>query len=647
MNASIKWFLLLMVALAAALGISARGAERNARPALSRYPLEQQLQQSFARQQTDPADPVASKPAAPRVVDERNVRPALSRYPLEQQSQQSFARQHTDPADPVAAKPTAPRVQDHSSATCRRLPPVATSPQLTTSSMRHAAHDPATDGASSVDEDVDARSLLGQEVIPLSVETLVGMSLTNSPRVQVLRLQPLIEQQRIGEAEGRFDWAVFLRNRWLDTSRPAGSELDVGVPQARLVERNLQTDGGLRRVNAYGGQLEAAQALNGMDSNSQFIAPAQQALTNLTLRYSQPLLRDRGTLVNQGQIIIARHQGDAASAVSRGELADHTLAVVEAYWDIYRLRAHVASQKRLCEATQSLLERLRRRQQIDASRVILIQAESTALSRDAALVGVRGELRRAQNHLIKLVGPTTWDSSVELLPTESPYLEPLEVSLDHVLASAVENRPEVIASLEKIRAAEISKTIHENQLLPQLALVLENSLYGLRGDYDLARSWADQFSRGRPTYSAALNFEYSLSNQTARARLRRAQLQAARDVAAMAEVVQQVRLEVMNAVLELEIAHEQLHIRRTAKELCALELESMERRRLLFPEADRIATLTLQELLDSQQRLALAEREYADSEAACAVAILRLRRAEGTLWQSAQSTHQADSIVPP
>ena len=113
----------------------------------------------------------------------------------------------------------------------------------------------------------------------------------------------------------------------------------------------------------------------------------------------------------------------------------------------------------------------------------------------------------------------------------------------------------IAAAAAQIKVATLNRAINQNLLLPQLALVFDSTLYGLRGDYDIGGAFSDQFALGSPTYSVGLVFEYPLGNQTALARHRRSQLEVARETAMMVDVIQQVRLDVQTAIIDLDAAY--------------------------------------------------------------------------------------------
>jgi hypothetical protein len=83
--------------------------------------------------------------------------------------------------------------------------------------------------------------------------------------------------------------------------------------------------------------------------------------------------------------------------------------------------------------------------------------------------------------------------------------------------------------------------------------------------------------------------------------------------------------------------------------LIAAETESsyLEDRWKVLPGADRGTTLLLEDLLDSQQRLADAEGEFVTSQVAYSIALIRVRRSMGTLLIAQNPTRYEGETVSP
>lgn len=471
--------------------------------------------------------------------------------------------------------------------------------------------------------------------IQIGLTELILSALANSRKIEIAKIDRFVEQEQVTQTDANFDWNFFANSLFKNTDQQTGSELDGGAGLARLIQQQFDEDIGLKRQNYYGGNFELTQNLRLLDSNSQFVDPNEQGFSQLTLRYNQPLLRDGGLVVNYGQVILARLNAHAIAADSDTAILDIVVQVVEAYWNIYKLRSQYLVQERLVLKIRELLEEVSKRTRIDARKSLIRQAESELATQLSILAATKTQLIQAQFELVRLVGDRDLGSFVELVPlTDTPAFElPLETR--NALSIALQYRPELRAAANRIKGSELTNDINIRNLLPGLAFILETNVNGVNGNFDIGRSLGDQFSTGGPTYSVGLNYEIPIGNRAARSRLREAELLVAREFANFEDTVDQIRLDVNTAVNGLTGSKDQYEIRVESYEKAESVVESLVKRRNIFPEQiDQVSQLYVREILDAQQRSANAARAVIDLLFDYSLATIQLRRAMGTLLNS-------------
>lgn len=468
--------------------------------------------------------------------------------------------------------------------------------------------------------------------IYLDLDQLVLSALTQSKKIRVAHLDKFIEQERVTQADSEFDWILFAENLFTDTNQKTGSDLDAGNGIAQLEQQEINSNTGIRRTNRRGGQFEAAQNVRLFDSNSQFINPPDQALTQLTVRYTQPLRREGGFLVNYGRVLQAQISADTTAAESQAEIADIIVEVVESYWQIYQLRSRYIVQYRQVKLLEELLSDLNRRAKIDAKRSLIGQAEAELASQTATLGQTSAQLTQAQLQLVRLVGDRQLGQFSEFIPTSHPAPPVQLPDSSSVVSLALKLRPEIRAALSRTQGSELFKQITYRQLLPKLALVLESSVNGVNGDFDVGRSLGDQYSKGAPTYSVGFNYEMPFGNRFAISRNREAEMRVAREVALFEDAVDQVTLEARTALSGLEGANDQFEVRADSIQKAKKVIESLTKRRIKFPEeSDQVSQLYIREILEAQQRITQAESALIDLMFDYSKATIQLRQATGAL----------------
>jgi outer membrane protein TolC len=350
------------------------------------------------------------------------------------------------------------------------------------------------------------------------------------------------------------------------------------------------------------------------------------------MRYTQPLLRDGGRLVNEGQVVLAQLQAEASNAAYQTEINDVLQRVVQAYWELYRSRADYCIRKALVSDTQELLKELDRRRRIDAQPALIAQVESQLKGQLADLGAALVKIQRAQYELVRQVGDRNLDAPLELIPQEIPLAEPIQLDLNAVFSTAIQNRGELRSSLKKIQSSQVSKNIAQNQLLPKLAMILETSASGINGGYKFMESFGDQFSERAPTYSVGFAYEYPIGNRASQSRARQAGITLAREITTFEDTIDQIRKEVRESVASLEGYVGQAQNRKKAVELADTEVKALLERRLKFPaEFDQVSQLYIRTYLDALQRRAQAEQALVSAHVEYSLALVQLRRALGIL----------------
>jgi outer membrane protein TolC len=475
---------------------------------------------------------------------------------------------------------------------------------------------------------VDAGSRLE---IPLA-EILVG-TLRCSPHVRMLYDTPAIQQANVCEAEAQFDWRTFMESKFIDTSDPVGSTLTTGGPP-RYLDQNWYYSGGMRRQTISGARIEAAQKFGYEDSNSVFFVPDQQGTARMSLSLAQPLLYGRGSAYTTHLIVLAQIDTQVARDRVARDLQDLLVEVHRAYWDLYLQRALLLQKRKLFRQAVEIHEELHGRREIDVLQSQIARAKAAVATRLAAVIRQETAVGNAQSRLVTLVGDPSLNGLLdrELIPIERPQEQLATVDLQQSLITAVQYRPEINQVAHEIKAAGLRLNVSKHELMPVLNFILTSYVSGLQGDADIGGAFGDQFSEGRPTYSAGLLFEYPLGNRAAQARLKKRQLELRQITNQLALTTANVRLDVETAVREIETAHREMISHSHAIGGGEAEIEYLNNRWRLLPGDQQTAGLVLDDLLNAQERLSRSEASYVSAIVGYNLAFVQWKRATGVLF---------------
>ncbi|PHR96066.1 MAG: outer membrane channel protein [Blastopirellula sp.] len=481
------------------------------------------------------------------------------------------------------------------------------------------------------------RQPLNQANQPLQVGvgSLANNALQYSSYVQVITTSPEIKRAELLEQRGAFDWTAYLDTTFDDISDPIGSTLTTGNAATRYKNLGLDLETGLRRKNSLGGDIEVFQQFGGERDNSQFLTPNPQRTTRLELRYTQPLLRGAGRFYNESQIVNAQIQVNLSRDEVASQLESHLGKVMKAYWELYLARAEFLQRQKLLYSAQGIQQKLIARRQVDAVRGQELRATEAVNDRNSEMVNVINRIQRLQTELRVLVGSPDLMQLYgrEITPMDSPLLEPIPLSMSDSLHTALQNRSDISQAIRSVRAASIRYDVAKKDILPKLDLVTSTYVSGIADGSGLAVAYADQFDRGRPTYSVGFLFEVPLENRQAHGRANRQKWEMNRILYQYKHVVEEALSSVEISVRAVEnryqIMVDKYHAMRSTQEAASY----FEARWKNPTDNNDSPSLRLEQLLDAQERVADKELEMASAQVNYALSIIQLKSEMGTLLQ--------------
>ena len=473
--------------------------------------------------------------------------------------------------------------------------------------------------------------------LPADLHTILFLAIHHSNQIRIAKMDPLIRETAVAEADSTFDWVRYLDAAYNDISEPVSSALTVGGAGTRFNDQQFLGTAGVRRTTRTGGQLDISQRFGWQDTNSQFFIPNNQATGRLTLSYSHPLLRGRGSAYNNALVFLAQLDSNVANDEFLSIMQDELLEITRVYWALYQERAFLAHQLRLYLRTREVYQTLAARQTVDAQGTQAILAASALESRRADLIRAQTAVTNSETRLRGMINAHQElgnSDELELIPIESLPSFEFQANLQNEIHVALQNRPEVRAAVQQVKAGSVRLGVAENELLPALNLVTQGYLSGLQGDSEFGDALTDQFSTGRPSYSVGLQYELPVGNRLAKARVCRRKHELTRLQTEYARALETVKTEVDIAVRELQTSHREIEAKRRALAAAEAEVNTIEKRWKLLIDGSGTASLNLEALLRAQERVTAAEREFVTSQLTYSLAMVNLKRANGTLLQS-------------
>jgi len=348
-----------------------------------------------------------------------------------------------------------------------------------------------------------------------------------------------------------------------------------------LVSNTVGINAGYVQGFSPGTTVSAEFTSSRLDSNNTRTDYNPYTSGNLGLTVTQPLLQGFGVSNNRRYISIAKNNLKISDEAFRQQVIDTLASVVRLYWDLVSLNEDVRVKQQALELAQKLFQNNRDQVEVGTLAPIEVKRAQAEVARSRQDLTNSTGLVLQQELIFKsiLTRRGTSDpliSSVRLVPSDRiqvPPLEPLrEAGL--LVRIAVGNRPDLAQAQLQIANSKIGLKGSRNALLPQLDLIGTIQDNGVSGDvnalpavgatgprlpdprfiggYD---SFLGQiFGHNYPNYFVGVQLNIPLRNRVAQSDLVRDEIQLRQAQVRRQQLENQVRLEVENALLNLQRA---------------------------------------------------------------------------------------------
>jgi len=378
------------------------------------------------------------------------------------------------------------------------------------------------------------------EKLYLTLEESIRIALEKSPLIRISRLSRDALGPEIRRAKAVFH--PVLGASYTGTESHPVDELGPGAPIETQTARGF-----IAQEMPTGGLLILS---NDITRDIVGTAPAL-AGSDVTISLVQPLLRNGRVYVATRPIKDAEYDVRIEEARLRAEVLRVTADTARAYYNwnlasrvIEVVRAAIQRDEALIEASEALL----------AAGLVTVRdviSARVSLTKDSdRLVSAEADAESAKNAFFDVLG-LPLESRAELLDKEIKF-EPVPLEPEKWIATAVQDRPEVMELEERLAKSSLNVEVADNALLPQLDFVGSYTkaqtnttlrrAYGLRGD----------------EWSAGLVVSVPLGNVAAESGLVRARIEHARLKEQLFLQKRQVELEVRAAELKLRTSRNRI-----------------------------------------------------------------------------------------
>ncbi len=323
---------------------------------------------------------------------------------------------------------------------------------------------------------------VGSESIPLSLNDAIKRALENNNDIEVARDDVRFAETQLRALEGIFDPVFAITPTYDKRISPQQSSLGGGSVTSTTtytLSPSVQ-----KQFGRGGGSYFLSFANQKTDTSNSFSLINPFYSSNLSLQFTQPLLRDRSIDNNRRQIRIQRKRLDQSDADFRQRTIEVITRVQQAYWElVFALRDQQNQLANLNLSRESL--RNVEAQIAAGAKAPLERAEvqTELANRETSLFAAIQAVAIAENNLKVLIfkESTSPEWNAQLTPTDTPKFDTTPVNLPDALKAARDNRPELRRLRLQNDINDIDVRFFKNQTKPQIDLVGTVALTGLAG----------------------------------------------------------------------------------------------------------------------------------------------------------------------
>jgi outer membrane protein TolC len=516
-----------------------------------------------------------------------------------------------------------------------------------------------------------------QPFVGITLENAIGMALAQNPNLSIAAANRRIAQYQIQAAQGAYDIRFSVEPQYQYVTTPPLNAFFAGPNFSPIVQQKTSLTTGVNGITSGGQQYSVNVSGTQTWDNTAVNTFNPYYPTIFSVNFTQPL--SRGGRLNQTNVTLqlAQINQQTVTAQTLTTVSSTISQVQNTYWDLVAAWREVAIQE---ESLQNVIVqqrsnvRLARRGAIAPIDVVQVNAQIAVFQQNVA--SALQQVALLQNSLKSQLTTNPNDAiwNANLVPTSPVRQIPQEPSLADLVVQALKDRPEMAAVRSQLQSAGVNVQFAQNQTKPQVDLQVGYTSNGFAGTVlppgqffqsqaqqvvainqlinavnqtlppnqqipavpvsntpvppylsgGLGQSIKNLLSNKFPTYSAGVLVQFPIGNNTAKADLRVALEQQRIAQIQEASTIQQITMDVRNALQTYQSALAQLAAARAAREASEQILASEQRR---FRAGESTTYLVLQrqiELADNRGREVSAQTNLNK-------AIVELQRATGTI----------------
>ncbi len=434
--------------------------------------------------------------------------------------------------------------------------------------------------------------------LELSLKGYLELVMANNTDIALTRLNVDNARNAILRGFAPFDPLATASFNNTRTRIPSSSALDAASTLATLNQPvNFGYSQTLQNGTIYNVNFSEVKST----TNSAFANVNPQYNSGLSVNFSQPLIRNRGSFVNRIPIMVAQSRYKKSGFDLRASVITLITTAELAYWQAIQLRENLRVQQSALDLADQFLKRSNRELELGAiSKLDIYQPELQFVQAQAAVSQALYQLHQQEDVLRKEMGADL-DPDMRKLPivlTESVAAPTTDSKLDtdKLIEKALAARPDLKSAIQDLDTDDLTIKQVANVMRPDLSITGVYTAQGLGGTFfqrtnvftDVgSRSTITQvlpggfgdslnqlFGFGYPVYGFGLRLRLPIRNRQAEADMADAMVNKKRDALQVRGVEQQTRLDVLTAVNQVESSKASLDLAIKSRDFAQKRLDA-------------------------------------------------------------------------
>jgi outer membrane protein TolC len=461
----------------------------------------------------------------------------------------------------------------------------------------------------------------GEDTVTLTLKQAISMAVEKNLEVRAELYNPAMNEADIRKNRGIYDPLLSLfTNYQQSTTQPASTFLS-GASISR--QKNFQANAGINQLVPIGGTVglffDNLWNRNNSDA-TRFLDDYWQS--ELTISYSQPLLKNFGREATDLGIAVAVNSKEASLDQFRSKLIDVVTRCRTAYFTLYSLRENLEAKKTALALARKILDETKGRVRAGVLPAMeILNAEYGVSTREKERIDAEKALRDQMDvvrFLLQIEG------NPEVNPIDPPTKKEYLVDENEAIARALAQRPDLKAQRVNVRTADLQTRVAHNRMMPDLTFNGSAALSGLGRDYsrDLDKVGSAEY----PVWAVGLQLTYPIGNRDAKNTFIKSRLSAEQARVQVKNLEDTIRNEVKIAIRGIRANYLQLDVADRG-------LAYAEERLRAYIKKNEVGLATTKDVVDVQNDMVAAKTNQIKAQAEYTIAIGQLWKVTGELLE--------------